>query len=362
MPRFVILTEGNSSPEGAKTAAALLRYRTSEVAAILDSERAGETAEKAFGVGGEIPIVARLSEAKADTLVVGIAPAGGSLPREWRKIIREAIRRGLDVVSGLHFFIGDDPEFRRLAARHRVRLIDLRRPPENPTVSADLARRTRCHRVHTVGHDCTVGKMVAAIEIARALERLGRDAEFVATGQTGILIAGWGVPVDRVVSDFVAGAIESAILEHQDREFLVIEGQGSLIHPFYSGVTLSLLHGCAPQTLVMVFDPTRKRIRHTDRPMPPLSELIRLYEEMASIVCPSRVVAVAANTHKLSPSEAKRVVLETEDRLGLPAADVIRDGPERIVRAILKRHAELGLERPAKRKARARRSARPLRR
>lgn len=359
MPRFVILTEGHSEPERAKTATALLRYRPEDVAAILDSERAGETAEEVFGVGGAIPVVGRLSEAKADALLIGIAPAGGALPPEWRKTVREAIRRGLDVVSGLHAFLSEDPEFRRLAAQHEVRLVDLRRPPERLTVSADLARRTRCHRVHTVGHDCSVGKMVAAVEIARALERRGKRAEFVATGQTGILLAGWGVPVDRIVSDFVAGAIETAILERQDREFLVIEGQGSLVHPFYSGVTLSLLHGCAPQTLVMVFDPTRKAIRHTDRPMPPLSEVVRIYEEMASVVEPSRVVAVAANTYKLSADEARAAVRRAEEELGIPAADVIRDGPERIVEAVLERHEELGLGRPARP---PRRAARPARR
>jgi uncharacterized NAD-dependent epimerase/dehydratase family protein len=345
MPRIVILTEGKSTPDDAKTATGLLRYRPGDVAAVLDSTRAGKTAGEVLGTGGDIPIVAKLGAVKADTLLIGIAPAGGKLPRPWRAVIREAIARGMDVVSGLHYFLNEDPEFAALAKKHRVRLTDVRQPPAGLTVSKDLARNLRCHRVHTVGHDCSVGKMVASLELANALGRRGRRAEFVATGQTGIMISGWGVCVDRVISDFVAGAIEAQVLAHQDAEFLLVEGQGSLIHPLYSGVTLGLLHGCAPQTMVMVYDPTRKRIKHTEQTMPPLAEVIRLYEDMASIMTPSKVAAVAANTYRLSQAEAEKAVRRTEDQLGIPVADVIREGSDRLVDALLARHRELGLER-----------------
>lgn len=344
MPKIVILTEGKSGPDTAKTAAGLLRYRAQDVVAVLDSRMAGARAGDVFGVGGDTPIVGNLSAVEADTLVIGIAPAGGDLPRAWRPAIRRAIRRGMDVVSGLHYFLSEDRELSALAAKHRVRLVDVRKPPAHLTISADLARRTRCHRVHTVGQDCSVGKMVAAIEITRGLKERGRNAEFVATGQTGILISGWGPPVDRVISDFVAGAIETAVLEHQDREFLLIEGQGSLLHPFYSGVTLGLLHGCAPQTMVLVIDPTRKMVKHTSHPIPPIGEIIRIYEEMAGLVLPAKVVAVAANTARLPDREAEEVVRRMEDEIGIAAADVLREGPDRIVDAILARHREIGLE------------------
>jgi uncharacterized NAD-dependent epimerase/dehydratase family protein len=344
MPRIVILTEGKSTPYEAKTATGILRYRLRDVAAILDSTRAGRKAGEVLGVGGDVPFIARLAEARdADTLLIGIAPAGGDLPQSWRALVREAIERGMSIVSGLHFFVGDDPEFRELAARRGVEIHDLRKPAASITVAKDQARRLRTHRVHTVGHDCSVGKMVASLEITRALRERGRRAEFVATGQTGILIAGRGVPVDHVLSDFVAGAIEAEILAHQEEEFLVVEGQGSLVHPLYSGVTLSLLHGCAPQTMVMVFDPTRATVRNTDLPMPPLAQLIRIYEDIASLLTPSRVVAVAANTYALGADEAERAVKETEDELGIPTADVIRHGPERLAEAVLAHHRELGL-------------------
>jgi uncharacterized NAD-dependent epimerase/dehydratase family protein len=343
MPRIVILTEGNSNPDSAKTATGILRYRPEDVVAILDSTKAGRRAGELLGVGGDIPVVANVREAKADTLLIGIAPAGGRLPEAWRAILREAIQLGMDIVSGLHYFLGEDEEFRRLAHAHRVKLVDLRRPPSDPNVSADLAKKAHCHRIHTVGHDCSVGKMVTALELTAALKRRGRTAEFIPTGQTGILIAGWGPPIDRVISDFVAGAIEGAVLKHADKDFCLIEGQGSLIHPMYSGVTLGLLHGCAPQSLVMVFDPVRRFVKHTDRPMPPLRELIRIYESMASIMAPSRVVAIAANTSKLSAREAEKVVRMTEEELSITTADVIRHGSDRLVEALLQRDAELHL-------------------
>lgn len=347
MPRIVILTEGRSDPDSAKTATGLLRYRSRDVVALLDSTQAGRTAAEVLGVGGTTPFVSRLSEVRADTLAIGIAPAGGGLPTQWRRTIREAIRCRMDIWSGLHHFLGDDREFRELAARHRVRLVDFRRPPPGLTVSADLARRTPCHRIHTVGHDCSVGKMVTALELAHGMQARGRSVEFVATGQTGIMISGWGPPVDRIVSDFVAGAIETAVLEHQDREFLFIEGQGSLLHPFYSGVTLGLLHGCAPQSMILVFEPGRKLVKHTEHLIPPLPEVIRIYEQMAALVLPSKVVGLAANTSALLPGEAEKLVRRTEDRLGIVTADIVREGPERMLNAVLARHAELGFEEPA---------------
>ena len=357
MPRIVILTQGKSTPSEAKTATGLLRYRPEEVVAVLDSTRAGKKAEEVLGVGGSIPFISKLKEAKADTLLLGIAPTGGKLPKEWRVVIREAIERGMNVVSGLHYFLSEDEEFKELAEKHRVRLHDVRRPSPHLTVSKNIAKKTPCHRVHTVGHDCSVGKMVAAIELTNAMRKRQRRAEFIATGQTGIMVWGWGVPIDRVISDFVAGAIEEQILEHQDEEFLFIEGQGSLIHPLYSGVTLGLLHGCAPQSLVMVFDPTRSKIKNADQAMPPLREVVRIYEDMASLITPSKVVALAANTYALSKVQADAAVKRTEDQLGILTADIIRHGPGRIVEAVLKRHEELDLEKAGTKKPARKRSA-----
>ncbi len=341
MPTLIILTEGRSNPMDAKTATGVLRYRARDVVALLDTTCAGKTCQEILGVGGDTPIVASLDEAPADALVLGIAPAGGDLPESWREVIRSAIGRGMDVISGLHTFLDDDPELRNLAAKHGVKLHDVRKPRDRLTVGKDLVRKSTCHRVHTVGHDCGVGKLLVSLEIDRALREAGHRSEFVATGQTGIMISGWGVPADRVISDFVSGAVEEQVLEHEDNDFLVIEGQGSLCHPLYSGVTLGLLHGCAPQSMVMAVDPTRDIIKSTTMPVPPLARLIPTYEDLANLLCPSRVVALAPNTSTLSEAEAAEVVTRTEAQLGLPTADIIRHGPGKIVAAILRRHEEL---------------------
>jgi uncharacterized NAD-dependent epimerase/dehydratase family protein len=334
--KIVILTEGKSNPLDAKTACGIIRYRPGEVAALLDSTRKGRTAGEVLGIGGPIPIVGSLAEVQgADTLLLGIAPAGGGLPEAWRPVIREAIERGLDVVSGLHFFLSDDPELSALARARGVRLQDVRRPPPGVTVSRNAARDLACFRIHAVGNDCNCGKMITSVEVNEGLRRRGRRSEFVATGQTGILISGWGVAVDRVISDFVAGAIERVVLDHRDAEFLLIEGQGSLVHPLFSGVTLSLLHGCAPQAMILCYEAGRKEVRHARMPMPPLREVLEIYERMAGIILPSKVIGISANTRLLSPAEAEREVRSAEDELGLPATDVIRFGAEKLVDAAL---------------------------
>ena len=342
MSRIVLLTEGHSNPADAKTATGVLRYRGDDVVAILDSECAGRTAGDVLGVGGSTPFIASLAELdgealglRADTLLIGIAPTGGRLPDAWRQILRDAIGRRLEIWNGLHLRLSDDPEFRELAARHGVRIWDVRQPPEGLGVSMAVARELSCFRVHTVGQDCSIGKMVTSLEVWRALRERGYRSEFVATGQTGILIKGSGLPIDAVVSDFVAGATESMVIEAKDSEFVVIEGQGCLMNPMYSGVTLGLLHGASPQAMLLVWDPTRTHIRHTDVPIPPMPEVVELYERMASLMAPSRVVAVALNTSALDENEARRAVDRATQETGLPATDVLRFGVEPVVDAVL---------------------------
>ena len=341
LERVIILTEGNTSPLTAKTATGVLRYRPDNVVALLDSTCAGKTCQEVLDFGGDTPIVASLDDVDASTLMIGISPSGGKLPESWRETIRSAIRKGMSIVSGLHYFLSEDEEFKELAKAHKTEIHDVRRPPPNVSVAKDLVRLSPCHRVHTVGHDCSVGKMVASLEINRGISKRGYRTEFVATGQTGIMISGWGVPADRVISDFVAGAVEDQILAHDDKEFLLVEGQGSLVHPLYSAVTLGLLHGCAPQTMVLVFEPIRKIVKSSQLPMPPLDKVITAFEHLANILCPSKVVALAANTSRMSTDDAERAMREAEEKYGLPTADVFRHGPDRIVDAILKRHEEL---------------------
>jgi uncharacterized NAD-dependent epimerase/dehydratase family protein len=340
MPRILILTEGKSNPTDAKTATGVLRYRPQDVVGVLDTTQAGRTCAELFGVGGNRPVVANLDDVSADSLLIGIAPSGGRLPDAWRATIRGAIERGMSIINGLHVFISDDPELGALARSRGVRIDDVRRPAPGLTVSKNAARHAGTFRVHTVGHDCNVGKMLVSLEIDRALREQGRRSKFLATGQTGIMISGEGVPIDAVVSDFVAGAIEEFVLANSDQEFLLIEGQGSLVHAMFSGVTLGLLHGCAPQAMVMCIDVSRTEIRHCQQPMPPLELVIDLYERMANLICPSRVIGVALNTSRVSESAAEEAMQRAAETTGLPVTDVVRYGVQPLVRAVIEAEAD----------------------
>jgi uncharacterized NAD-dependent epimerase/dehydratase family protein len=233
--RFVVLVEGSLGVLDAKTAAVLLRYAPQSVAALLDTTRAGTTARDALGFGGDVPIVATLEEAMAhepDALLIGIAPVGGLLPEAWRAVLLEALDRGLDLWAGLHTFLADDPAIAERARANGRTLVDLRQVPDTLPVASARVREVDATVVLTVGSDCNVGKMTAAWEIARALENRGERAAFVATGQTGILLAGRGLAVDRVISDFVAGAAEALVLDApRDHHRVIVERQGSHLHP-----------------------------------------------------------------------------------------------------------------------------------
>ncbi len=334
--RIVILTDGRTNPVNAKTAACVIRYKPQEVVALLDTTQAGRTAGELLGVGGSLPIVGNLADApSANTLLIGIAPSGGKLPPAWRKILLEAIDRGMNLVSGLHDFLSNDPEIAAAAARRGVEIHDVRRNNERD-VANRLNLREDCLRIHTIGQDCSVGKMLASVEIALALNARGYDAKFVATGQTGIMIEGDGCPVDCVVSDFVNGAVEKLVLANQHHDILLIEGQGSLSHPRYSAVTLGLLHGCVPHGMILVYEAGRRHVLGMDyMPLPPLKKIVELNEMMASVAMPSRVIGVAMNSRLLNPEEAEAERDRVRRELGVPVCDVIRHGPGEMVDAIL---------------------------
>lgn len=337
--RYLILTEGQTHPTPAKLAAGVLRYRPERVVALLDSTQAGRDAGELLGVGHGVPIVATVREALPlgpTALVIGITPAGGRLPQEWRAIILMAMRHGLDVISGMHTLLGDDEEFVAVAKKYGVRLVDLRKPPEDIDVNRCRAQKSATFRIHTVGTDCNCGKKVTALEIERELRKRGKNATFIATGQTGILITGKGIAMDHVISDFVSGAAEKLILENADFDYLVIEGQGSVVHPLYSGVTVSMLHGFAPQALILCHQPDRKIVRGTpDTPVPSLQLMRNLVERLAAPVFPATVVGISLNLASFSDEQAGAEIGRVESELGLPATDVIRFGAEKLVDAIL---------------------------
>jgi uncharacterized NAD-dependent epimerase/dehydratase family protein len=305
--------------------------------ALLDSTQHGKTTQDLLGVGGNLPVISSVDEAPgAKTLLLGIAPPGGKIPPPWRKVILAAIARKMDVVSGLHDFLTEDSEFVTAANQHGVKLTDVRKNNEK-----DVARRVglndRCLRILTVGHDCSVGKMVAAVELTKALQGRGRDAKFIATGQTGIMVEGDGCPIDRVISDFVSGAVEKMVLANQHREILVVEGQGSLVHPSYSGVTLSLLHGSFPHAMIFVYEVGRETVTGVDHVrIPPLKKIIEINEMMASVERPTRVIGIAMNSRRVSDAEASAERERVRAETGVPVCDPIRHGSDELVDAILK--------------------------
>jgi uncharacterized NAD-dependent epimerase/dehydratase family protein len=341
----VILTEGQFSLHHAKTAIGVIRYGHDDVVAILDSTMAGRNLSE-FLPGFEIPFVASLGEALAgpirpDSLLVGIAPTGGRLPSEWETLILAAIEAGLDIHSGLHQFLGDDPGFASAAAAAGTRIFDYRRAPERMETSVGRKHLPGKRVILTVGTDCAVGKMSVALELVAAARRSGQSAVMVPTGQTGMMIEGWGVTVDRVISDFLNGTVEWLVEQGEHRgDWVLIEGQGSLDHPAYSSVTLGLIHGATPHAMVLVhrlgqsehdFD----HIPDASFPIADLAPFIELHERVAGLVAPSEVVAIALNT-SLYPDdeEARRAIARIEAELGLPADDPVRFGPDRLWSAV----------------------------
>ncbi|QDT09950.1 DUF1611 domain-containing protein [Planctomycetes bacterium K23_9] len=339
--RIVLLTDGYSTPFLAKTAISLLRYRGDDIAAVLDKEHAGQTAQQLLGYGESIPVVDSLDQIDADALFIGIAPPGGKLPAQWKPIVMEALRLGMDVVSGLHDFLCNDESFVVAAHERGAKLIDVRRNNENETAKAVDFRR-ECLRIHAVGNDCSLGKMVTTLEIQKGLQERGCDAGFAATGQTGIMICGSGIPIDCVVSDFVNGATERLVLAHQDHDYLLIEGQGSISHPAYSAVTAGLLHGCAPDGLIFCYESGRENVKGFDhRVIPEMERIYSAYEIMSNLRHPCKIIGMAANTRHLTEEAALAEMQEMESRFGVPVCDVYRFGCDKLVDAAIQLRAEI---------------------
>jgi uncharacterized NAD-dependent epimerase/dehydratase family protein len=312
----------------------VVAYSPHLTVAILDSERAGEAYEG-------IPIVASVEQAlpyEPTTALVGVATQGGRFPPAWRDLLEASISAGLDVESGLHEFISDDTELTELAARHGVELRDLRKPPADLSVPTGENLEVPAKIVLTVGSDCAIGKKTVAIELDREARRRGLKSVFVPTGQTGIAIAGWGIAVDAVVADFLAGAAERLVVEGAARggELLFVEGQGSLVHPAYSGVTLGLMHGAAPHAYVLCHVAGASSVEgYPDHPLPALIELVELHQRASLPLRAARVAAIALNTRGLDEDEARAAVAVAETETGLPADDPVRFGGATVLDAVL---------------------------
>jgi uncharacterized NAD-dependent epimerase/dehydratase family protein len=332
--QYLILAEGRSGdPHYGKTARGVMRYVPEQVVVLLDTARAGET-EQGF------PIVGTVEDALAyepNTALVGVATQGGRFPPAWRELLRACIESGLDVENGLHEFLSDDAELADLAARRGVELRDLRRPPPGQNVPTGENIELDAHIVLTVGSDCAIGKMTVSLELDRVARERGIASVFVPTGQTGIAIAGWGICVDAVVSDFIAGAAEQLVVDGAGKgDLLWVEGQGALLHPAYSGVTLGLMHGSAPHAYVLCHQAGATAIEgFPDHPIPPLSELVDLHERASLPARRAPVACIAVNTRDLDEEEARAEIAAAEAEAGLPADDPVRFGADKLLDAVL---------------------------
>ncbi|MGZ4348859.1 MAG: DUF1611 domain-containing protein [Gaiellaceae bacterium] len=333
--RYLILAEEFShDPHYAKTARGVMRYRRDDVVAMLDSKRAGESEEG-------VPIVGTVDEALAfepNTALVGVVTQGGRFPGDWQELLKSCVSHGLDLENGLHVRLRDISGLSELAAKRGAELRDLREPPPDLSTATGENLEVDATIVLTVGSDCALGKMSAICELDLESRRRGLKSVFVPTGQTGVAIAGWGISVDAVVSDFLAGAAERLVVEGGKRgDLLWVEGQGAILHPIYSGVTVGLMHGSAPHLYVLCHEVGRTVVEGdpTESPIPSLSELVDLHERMSLKLRPAKVAAIALNTSTVSEDEAREAIAAAEEETGLPADDPVRFGAERLLDAVL---------------------------
>ncbi|MGL6280430.1 MAG: DUF1611 domain-containing protein [Gaiella sp.] len=331
----LILAEGFSAdPHYGKTMRGVMRYRREDVVAVLDSARAGELHDG-------VPVVATVAEAMAyypRVALVGVVTQGGRFPPAWQTLLRSSLEHGLSLENGLHVFLADDPELATLAAEQGCELRDLRRPPDGLDCASGANLEVDARIVLTVGSDCAIGKMTVALELDRAARARGLRSVCVPTGQTGIAIEGWGIAVDAVVADFIAGAAEQLVIEGRRRggELLFVEGQGSLSHPSYSGVTLGLYHGSVPHALVLCHRAGATEVDGMPgNPLLSLPELVELHERIALPRRPARVACVALNTAHLDDADARAAIAAAERETGLPADDPVRYGAGALLNVVL---------------------------
>jgi len=336
--RIVILAEGKFTPLEAKTASGLIRYKPEEVVAVIDSTREGKTVQEILGFGGDIPVVKDVLSSLSynpDTLLLGIAPRGGGLPEELRKQVLSAVENGLNIINGLHDKLSEDPELATLANFRDVKIWDIREAKGYNKVAECKPGKIADKVVLTVGTDCKTGKMITSIEMAKEAKNFDWNPCFVATGQSGIIISGEGVPIDSVPGDFMAGALEDFLIQKsKSYDLLLVEGQGSIIHPGYSGVSLALLHGSLPDAMVLCHYAGKSKFNNYDLPIPPLSEYIKLHEDIAKPLKPSKVIGISLNTSELNEKEALREIEKTEVETNLPTIDPLRFGCAKLLEAI----------------------------
>ena len=336
MPKYAILASGAFDYILNKTGNMLIRYEPQSVTAVIDKEKAGKTAQEVLGFGGDIPVVSSFKDTlsfKPDTLVIGNAPQGGFISSDYRSEILSAIKNKCHVISGMHVFLKDDETICATAEEYGVNLVDLRKPPDPPHFPKGSWRERNIPVLLTVGTDCDTGKMTTAWEISVGLKKMGWNAKFIGTGQTGILLGG-GVPIDAVTGDFMAGEIEHVIDNNSENcDCIIVEGQGALTHMLYSGVTLGLLHGSMPDFMILTHD-TNRSVDTANQPMKSLEKIMSQYVDLVTLFKPSRFVGINLMTVNLDEKTALDICKNTQAKHDLPTTDLIRFGDRGLIEHI----------------------------
>lgn len=337
--RIVILADKKFGPLTSKMANSAIRYLHDEIVSVLDTANAGKNVESVIGFGGDLPVYGTLEESfrhNPNTLLIGISPPGGKFPSEWYPLVISAIQNKLHIISGLHEFLSDIAEFAVLAEKYRVKITDLRKNKRPNILARGIARKFRSKTILTVGTHGNIGKMTATIEIVKDMQDRGKSADWLATGQIGILIKGKGIPVDSIKGDFISGNVEAGIASLDGKyEYVFVEGQGSIQHLGYSAAALGLLHGTLPDAMILCHRTdigVTKYGVNTDN----LSDVIKLHEDMVSFVKPSKVIGISLNTYHLSDEKSTELIDQIEQRTGLSTTDPIKFGPRKLTNEIIK--------------------------
>ncbi len=335
--KVIIYAQDSFAVESAKTGVGFIRYGICEAVGIVDRKLAGKTAKDIIFDLPAIPIFESIESAKSkipdsDVLLIGIAPAGGKFPTEWISDIKKAINLNLNIINGLHDFLENIPEIKELANKQKIFVWDVRKFQGDLVVANARLLDLPMQIVLTVGTDAAVGKMTVSLELTKAARKNNFQAEFVATGQTGMMISGDGIPIDAIIGDFMAGAIEQQLLKVTKKkcDLAFVEGQGSILHPAWSGVTLALYHGSLPHKLILCHKVGNKYLKNTKVEIKSLNQFIKVYESVSLPLRKAKVVSIALNTYGLTNEQANDAIKKAEDETGLPVDDVVRNSGEKL--------------------------------
>ena len=337
--KVIIYCQDSFNTENAKTAIGFIRYSKIETVGIVDRKSAGRFADEIISGLKKIPIYSSIEEIKqkvkdANVLLIGIALAGGKFPKSWTDDIKNSVKLKMNIVNGLHDFLSDIDEISELAKLNGVYVWDVRKSDSSLTANAKVLN-SPIHVVLTVGTDGAIGKMTTSLELTELANKKNIKAKFIATGQTGIMISGEGVPIDALRGDFMAGAVEEEIIKAANEKYEVafVEGQGSILHPAWSGVTLALLHGSLPHKLILCHKTDRAYIKNTSVKISSLDNFIKLYEDLSLPIRKAKIVGISLNTMGLSDDKAKSIISETERETGLPTDDPVRYSAEKLLKS-----------------------------